>query len=187
MADQFDTMPAVKQAPVVALAVIGLVFPMGCNHDQPASNTKPTAAAPVASPAAEASSASASGSTAKDPTRLGVKVAASSDADDGERPFTVNLEAAVREGSGTPPYTYLWDFGDGTPFGNSSKVTHVYRLPGSFRASIIVTDKSGDTDQDYVDIDVERPGEEPVVLSPTDRLEILKRVKEHAAGRESQR
>ena len=38
---------------------------------------------------------------------------------------------------------YFWDFGDGTT-GTGAIVQHTYRLPGTFRASLVVTDNSGE-------------------------------------------
>ena len=75
----------------------------------------------------------------------------------GEIPLTVQLDVEVLEGTGVPPYRYLWDFGDGTTFSTLQRPTHVYRIPGSFRASVVVTDARNELDQDYVDISVREP------------------------------
>jgi hypothetical protein len=78
------------------------------------------------------------------------------DADEvvGGVPHTVKLDVDVVEGTGHPPFKFRWDFGDATEFSDDKAPTHVYKIPGSFRASVIVTDGKGDTDQDYVDITV---------------------------------
>jgi PKD repeat protein len=78
------------------------------------------------------------------------------DADEvvGGVPHTVKLGVDVVDGTGSPPFKYRWDFGDATEFSDDKSTTHVYKIPGSFRASVIVTDSKGDTDQDYVDITV---------------------------------
>ena len=44
--------------------------------------------------------------------------------------------------SGTPPYTFKWDFGDGTT-GTGGLVTHTYSSSGSFMAKLTITDASG--------------------------------------------
>jgi hypothetical protein len=72
----------------------------------------------------------------------------------GSVPHEVKLAVDVVEGTGNPPFSYKWDFGDATEFSTERTPSHVYKIPGSFRASVIVTDSKGDTDQDYVDITV---------------------------------
>ena len=72
----------------------------------------------------------------------------------GDVPHTVKLDVDVIDGTGTPPFTYIWDFGDATEFSKEKAPTHVYKIPGSFRASVIVTDSKGEIDQDYFDISV---------------------------------
>ncbi|MEO6833969.1 MAG: PKD domain-containing protein, partial [Chitinophagaceae bacterium] len=49
--------------------------------------------------------------------------------------------------SGTGPFTYVWDFGDGSsPSTASSPVTHAYGSVGSFTVKMIVTDAHGCVD-----------------------------------------
>ncbi|MBS1643523.1 MAG: PKD domain-containing protein [Bacteroidetes bacterium] len=46
--------------------------------------------------------------------------------------------------SGTSPFTYVWDFGDGSgPSTASSPVTHAYSSVGSYTVNMIVTDAHG--------------------------------------------
>jgi PKD repeat protein len=64
-------------------------------------------------------------------------VAVSSPPDPIESGFAVTFGSSVS--SGVPPYSYLWNFGDG----NSSILadpTHTYRAPGNYNASLTVTD-----------------------------------------------
>lgn len=42
----------------------------------------------------------------------------------------------------SPPYTYFWSFGDGT-LGFGSDVAHVYQIPGTYTATVFVTDDLG--------------------------------------------
>lgn len=75
----------------------------------------------------------------------------------GDVPHTVQLDVDVIDGTGNPPFTYIWDFGDATEFSKEKAPKHTYKIPGSFRASVIVTDSKGEIDQDYFDISVNEP------------------------------
>ncbi len=62
---------------------------------------------------------------------------------------------------GTPPYTYEWVFGDGTPSVSGSvtnpkyiAVTHTYSTMGPKQAVLTVTDANSLSDQDAVEIEV---------------------------------
>jgi PKD repeat protein len=48
---------------------------------------------------------------------------------------------------GTPPYTCLWDLGDGTT-GDTCSVSHIYQNPGTYTATVTVTDSAGQTASD---------------------------------------
>ncbi|MDG2307346.1 MAG: PKD domain-containing protein [Candidatus Binatia bacterium] len=85
---------------------------------------------------------------------------ADADESSGETPHSVRLDVDVIPGTGHPPFTYIWDFGDATKFSTAKSPVHTYIIPGSFRASVIVTDSKGEIDQDFSDISVDE-GEEP--------------------------
>jgi hypothetical protein len=72
----------------------------------------------------------------------------------GTVPHKVKVNVDVIEHTGEPPYTYTWDFGDATAFSNDKSPTHVYEVPGEFRASVLVRDKNGQVEQDYIDVSV---------------------------------
>lgn len=91
----------------------------------------------------------------------------------GDAPLTVELSVAVAEGTGTPPFTHVWDFGDATPFSTESRPRHVYRIPGNFRASVITTGADGETDQDWVDVYVS-PAFEAMGMSLEERLRLTR-------------
>jgi len=58
----------------------------------------------------------------------------------GSAGITVTFTASVT--GGTPPYTYLWDFGDGNQSDQPSP-SHTYSRNGSYRVSVTVTDARG--------------------------------------------
>jgi hypothetical protein len=83
----------------------------------------------------------------------------------GTVPHKVKVNVDVIEHTGEPPYTYTWDFGDATAFSSEKSPTHVYEIPGEFRASVLVRDKSGQVEQDYIDVSVlaaDRPSDDQV-------------------------
>ena len=47
--------------------------------------------------------------------------------------------------NGTSPYTYLWDFGDGSPTSTAQNPSHVYATNGSYIANVTITDAFGES------------------------------------------
>ncbi len=63
--------------------------------------------------------------------------------------------------------TYTWDFGDGTVY-TSQRATYIYKEyvnPGSYTITLNVTDESGNTDSDSVQLSLNAP--DPIQLSIT--------------------
>lgn len=54
---------------------------------------------------------------------------------------TVNLFANATGGS--PPYTYVWDFGDLTPASDAADPVHTYNGVGPYTATVTVVDHAG--------------------------------------------
>lgn len=90
----------------------------------------------------------------------------------GDVPHAVQLDVEVLDGTGHPPFTYVWDFGDATEFSKEKAPKHVYRMPGSFRASVIVTDTDGETDRGYFDISVNEP-DAPSAITAEQLMEMM--------------
>lgn len=129
----------------------------------PAAAAKPVAPPPgsaAAPPAAPAAGVAADPRLRENPTaeEPGFLTAfADSDESVGAAPFTVKLNVEVIQNTGTAPFTYVWDFGDATEFSTEKSPTHAYKIPGSFRASVIIRDSKGEVDQDYIDVAVSDP------------------------------
>lgn len=137
-----------------------------------ASSPSTTAVAPAPAPTVDPS-------VALEPSTLST-TAQADDGDATDAPLTVRFSVDVEKDSGRPPYRHVWDFGDATPAVEGASPTHVYRLPGHFRASVMTVDADGQYDQDWVDLMV-LPNYEAMGLSPE---EIQKRVE---AAREATR
>jgi PKD repeat protein len=64
---------------------------------------------------------------------------------------------------GTEPYTFSWNFGDGSPQSNEQNTDHTFANPGTYVVSLTVTDSTGQTVSDREEVIV-RPAtttEEP--------------------------
>jgi PKD repeat protein len=105
-------------------------------------------ASPTASPAAAAAAPTAN---AEEGDEI-LMVWAEAEPDEGPPPLAVQLKADISGGSGDRKVK--WDFGDGSPPSSEVNPTHTYQKAGSFRASVEVSDSGGDSDSDYVDVEV---------------------------------
>ena len=72
--------------------------------------------------------------------------------EDGPAPLAVEFKADVE--GGTPPLKYSWKFGDDTPDATEPNPKHTYAKAGKYRADLSVSDASGDSDTDYIEIEV---------------------------------
>jgi immune inhibitor A len=68
---------------------------------------------------------------------------------------------------GSPPYTFLWSFGDGSAGAPGGAVYHVYRFWGMFEANVTLTDSLGDSVTSSVNVTV-TPAALVVTAQPSD-------------------
>lgn len=69
-------------------------------------------------------------------------VTASATPQTGTAPVTVRFDGSAVDAEGDEPLTYAWDFGDGQT-ANTPDATHTYTTPGTFAATLTVTDGRG--------------------------------------------
>lgn len=70
----------------------------------------------------------------------------------GAVPLAVSFTSTVN--GGASPYTYSWDFGDGSAAATTANPSHTYSISGTFTASVVVTDSSGASAKSSVTITV---------------------------------
>ncbi|MFM8409484.1 MAG: PKD domain-containing protein [Alphaproteobacteria bacterium] len=143
-------------------------------------SSAPGSTAPATAAAAPAPVAPIDPAVALKPSTLMTTAEVVDDGGEIEAPVTVKFSVAVQDGTGRPPYRHLWDFGDGTSLlSTEAKPTHVYRLPGNFRASVQTVDADGQYDQDWVDVMVV-PNYEAMGYSPEEVHKRLEAIREGA-------
>lgn len=77
---------------------------------------------------------------------------AESDKEDGEAPLTITFTADTE--GGKAPLKYTWKFGDGTPDASEKEAKHTFQKAGKYRVDLEVADSAGDSDSDYLEIEV---------------------------------
>ena len=97
-----------------------------------------------------------------DPGNEPPSVNASANPTSGSAPLTVNFTATASDPDGTIT-GYNWSFGDGQT-STAQSPTHTYQSPGTYNASVTVTDSGGGTATDNVIITVTGPALADIVL-----------------------
>ncbi len=137
---------------VGALAVLGVA---ACTpgENKTAAAPSPASPSPAQAPVAvtDPSPAVAAAADAEEGDEI-LMVWAEAEPDEGAPPLEVQLKADVSGGVGERKIK--WEFGDGSPASNEVNPKHRYEKVGTFRASVEVSDASGDSDSDYVDIEI---------------------------------
>ncbi|HJQ82813.1 MAG TPA: PKD domain-containing protein [Candidatus Binatia bacterium] len=138
---------------LACLATVALSVPLalvGCGGGQteaPQTTTTTVAAAPAA---AVTTTTVAAGKAEEEAAPL--LAWADAAPEEGAAPLTVEFNADVE--GGTPPLTYKWSFGDGSPDSSEQNPKHTYAKAGKYRADLAVSDSGGDSDSDYIEIEV---------------------------------
>ena len=86
---------------------------------------------------------------------------------EGDAPLTVELSAVVA--GGTEPYTYSWDFGDGSAVSDQPTVQHIFENPFIYTVTLTVSDATGQVVTPILEITVYEPlppAEEPPAEEP---------------------
>ena len=73
--------------------------------------------------------------------------------EEGKAPLAVEFKADTE--GGKPPLKYTWKFGDGSPDSSEANPKHTYDKPGKYRADLSVSDGGGDSDSDYIEVEVQ--------------------------------
>jgi PKD repeat protein len=76
---------------------------------------------------------------------------ADADTDEGAAPLVVQFSADIE--GGKAPLKIKWTFGDGTE-STETNPKHTYEKAGKFRADLEVADSAGDSDSDYIEVEV---------------------------------
>jgi cytochrome c len=76
----------------------------------------------------------------------------------GTAPLTVDFHASATDPDGDTPLTYQWDFGVvGAPRPSTPDASYTYTAPGSYQASVTVTDSRGAAAVEHVPVVVDSP------------------------------
>src|SRR5919112_3689982 len=79
---------------------------------------------------------------------------------EGIAPATFEFEANIT--GGTEPYTYLWDFGDGSEESDEQTVLHTFEEAGIYNVTLVATDTEDQDASDSIEISVEEAPAEVV-------------------------
>jgi PKD repeat protein len=88
----------------------------------------------------------------------GFDVDLDADPDIGSAPLTVQFSATLEDEDLPGPFSFQWDFGDGGRDA-SNPTTHTYRVPGTYTATLVVTNAAGQISRRDVEIQVDPPEE----------------------------
>jgi PKD repeat protein len=79
-------------------------------------------------------------------------------------PATFEFEANVT--GGTEPYTYSWNFSDGSEGSDEQTVVHTFEEAGTYNVTLTATDTDNQTASDSIEINVEEPPPPTTITEP---------------------
>jgi PKD repeat protein len=82
----------------------------------------------------------------------------------GVAPATFEFQANIT--GGAPPYSYTWDFGDGSEGSDEQTVEHTFEEAGTYDVSLVVTDADNEEASNSIEISVEEPPPPPPPTTP---------------------
>jgi PKD repeat protein len=77
---------------------------------------------------------------------------------EGFAPATFEFQANLT--GGTEPYTYIWNFSDGSEGSDEQTVLHTFEEAGTYNVTLTATDTDNQNASDSIEISVEEPAEE---------------------------
>ena len=137
---------------VLLVALVALGAP-GCGGGPSETPKAPPATTAPAAPAPPAAAAGPTTTVAAGEEAAPLLAWADAEPEDGKAPLEVQFKADTE--GGKPPLKYKWTFGDGTPDSEEANPKHTFEKAGKYRADLTVNDAAGDSDTDYVEIEVE--------------------------------
>ena len=134
------------------LCLVGLGFVLiGCGGGGEKTPNQP---APMPTTVSAAPSTTVAGTKAEEEAEYELDVIAEAEPDEGAPPLKVQFTASVEEESGGP-FSFSWDFGDGSPKVTDQNPVHTYDKVGEYTATLTVTDQKSHKGTDEIDIFVE--------------------------------
>ncbi len=137
---------------LLCLAGLGLVI-SGCGGGGEKTSSEP-APKPTTAVGAPTSTTVAGAKQGEEDNEYELDVIAEAEPDEGAPPLKVQFTASVEEESGGP-YSFSWDFGDGSPKVTDQNPVHTYEKVGEYTATLTVTDQKSHKGTDEIDIFVE--------------------------------
>lgn len=90
----------------------------------------------------------------------------------GSAPLAVSFTATATDPENNTPFTYAWTFGD-TTSGTGAKPSHTYAKPGTYTATVTVTDSAGRSKKASAKVVVRQAPMPPITCTAPDPTESV--------------